>query len=166
MQSVAIQPGSPTDAILTRGLTLIALSGTDGAPVTGYQYGWRRADCDQTGPHEVPDVALLKACRLSYVVTSPASDWTLLARAQDSDREYSPWMGISVVTPGAPELVALGTQLPLDTMRHRRYLERPAKTRTTDIQKRCSHKRWRKSLPSAWRENEDVALLQLCVLGI
>jgi hypothetical protein len=110
--NISLSAPSPSDAILTRGLTLTATSGTGGIPIAKYQYAWAPVSASTKGP--TTPLQTCKAgskCRLSFAATKPSSAWTLFARAVDATNKSSSWASTTIQTPTAPALVALGDSI-------------------------------------------------------
>jgi len=106
---IGIGTPNPSDAVLTRALTLTSSVGSSGSPIANYQYGWASG----AGSAVAPATKLQKCrantqCRLSYAATTPNSTWTLFARAIDASGARSGWSSTVIQTPKAPILIALG----------------------------------------------------------
>ncbi len=160
IQSLSIAKPSPTDALLTRGLTI--MPSANGATIAKYQFGWAPAGQGATAPTKPLQVSAKTHVRLVYGVTSPNSGWLLFARAIGTDGTVGPWsapsevhgFGVSqgvVHTPKAPILVAIGDSI---TSGHHLIAGDKGHTKCEDPDygyAAAFYKRWEGALPTQWR---------------
>ncbi len=102
-----ITPAQPTDPMLHRGITLDATA--TGGTIASFDYGWTQ-DPNASAPSQPWQHYTTGAgpATLDFGPTTPASTWTLMVRATDSNGLTSAWNSQAVSTPNRPQLIAIG----------------------------------------------------------